>query len=265
MTWKAGQNMCLILMALDCHPKYKLIITGNRDEFYNRPTLPAHFWTEEPKILAGLDIVKQGTWTGITTEGRFAAVTVYREPKSYPSNMPSRGLLATQFLKSSETSVEFMRHLVSRGNLYKGFSLLAGDVDTIYYLSNRENIVRKLDKGLHGLSNNLLDVPWPKVTRGLQALSNCLAQEEVYVDDIWKIMANQEIPPDKELPDTGIGIELERLLGPAFITSSKYGTRATTVLMVDRNKRVRFWERSFENPHSGQHTDAYYEFTIAPG
>lgn len=257
--------MCLILMALDCHPKYKLILTGNRDEFYNRPTLPAQFWTEEPHILAGLDIVKQGTWTGITTEGRLAAVTVFREPKSYPSNMPSRGLLATQFLKSCETSEEFMSNLVSKGNLYKGFSLLAGDVDAIYYLSNRENVVRKLDKGLHGLSNNLLDVPWPKVTQGLQALSGCLAREDVDVADIWNIMGNRDIPSDKELPDTGIGIELERLLGSAFITSSKYGTRATTVIMVDRKNRVRFWERSYENPQSGQHTDAFYEFAISPG
>ncbi|NMC27578.1 MAG: NRDE family protein [Syntrophomonadaceae bacterium] len=257
--------MCLILMALDCHPKYKLIISGNRDEFYDRPTLPAHFWAEDPNILAGMDIVKQGTWTGITTAGRFAAVTVFREPKSYPSNMPSRGLLAAQYLKSRETGEEFMSHLVNRGNLYKGFSLLAGDVDTIYYLSNRENIVRKLDKGLHGLSNNLLDVPWPKVTRGLQSLSECLAHEEVNIADIWNIMANRDIPEDRELPDTGIGIELERLLGSAFITGSKYGTRATTVIMVDRHNRVRFWERSFENPQSGQHTDAYYEFMISPG
>jgi len=257
--------MCLILMALNCHPKYKLIIAGNRDEFYDRPTLPAHFWTEEPRILAGIDTVKQGTWTGITTEGRFAAVTVFREPKSYPSNLPSRGLLAAHFLKSSETSEEFMSNLVSMGDLYKGFSLLAGDVDTIYYLSNRENIVRKLDKGLHGLSNNLLDVPWPKVTRGLQALSGCLAKGEVNVADIFAVMADQAIPPEDELPDTGIGIELERLLGSAFITSSKYGTRATTVIMVDRNNRVRFWERSFVNPQSGKHTDSYYEFTIYPG
>jgi len=255
--------MCLILMALDCHPKYKLVITGNRDEFYDRPTKPAHFWTEEPRILAGIDTVKQGTWTGITTEGRFAAVTVFREPKSYPSNMPSRGLLAAQFLKSRETSAEFMSQLVSRGNLYKGFSLLAGDVDTIYYLSNRENNVRRLDRGLHGLSNNLLDVPWPKVTRGIQALSGCLAGEEVNVADIWNIMANRDIPADNELPDTGVGVELERMLGPAFITSSKYGTLATTVIMVDRNNRVKFWERSFGNPQSGSHTDVYYEFTIS--
>lgn len=254
--------MCLILVAYDCHPRYKLVVTGNRDEFYNRPSLAADFWPENPSILAGRDLVKGGTWTGITTGGRFAAVTVYREPVKYPPHLPSRGLLATDFLSSDDAPEVYMEKLAGDGSRYKGFSLLAGTFESLYYFSNRENRIHKLEQGLHGLSNNLLDVPWPKVTKGIKALADCLQHEEINVKQLFAIMADKEIPEDQELPDTGVGLARERMLGPACIVSPTYGTRTTTVMMVDRDNQVNFWERSLESEQSATWNGVHYEIKI---
>lgn len=251
--------MCLILIANDCHPRYKLVIAGNRDEFYSRPTAAAGFWPEKPAILAGKDLIKGGTWMGITTAGRFAAVTVYREPAKHPPHLPSRGLLAANFLGSKDAPEVYMEKIAHEGPGYKGFSLIAGTFESLYYLSNRENVVRKLDQGLHGLSNNLLNVPWPKVTKGIKALGDCLQHEDVRVEQLFAIMADQEIPPDRDLPDTGVGLERERMLGPACIVSPTYGTRETTVLMVDRDNRAQFWERSLESLPSRSWKQVYYQ------
>lgn len=254
--------MCLILMACDYHPRYKLVVAGNRDEYYSRPTLPAAFWPENPAILAGKDLVKGGTWTGITTRGRLAAVTIYREPVKRCPHIRSRGLLVTDFLNGNDPAQTYMENLAARGDEYKGYSLLAGTIDSLYYLSNRENIVRRIDKGLHGLSNSLLDVPWPKVTKGLQALSDCLQQDEVEAEQLFEIMANRETPDDEALPDTGVGLEWERLLGAMCIVSPKYGTRATTVILVDRNNRVQYWERNLDPELSGKREQVHYEFQV---
>jgi len=254
--------MCLILIAYDYHPRYKLIVAGNRDEYYNRPTLPTTYWPENPAILAGKDLIKGGTWTGITTKGRFAAVTVYREPFNYPPHLQSRGVLAANFLEGDDSAEVYMENLVASGDDYKGYSLLAGTIDSLYYLSNRENTIHRLDKGLHGLSNNLLDVPWPKVTKGLQALSDCLQQDEVKAEQLFEIMADKEQPDDKDLPDTGVGLERERLLGPMCIISPNYGTRATTVILVDRENRVQFWERSLDSLRSGTWEEVRYDFQV---
>jgi len=139
-------------------------------------------------------------------------------------------------------------------------NLLAGTFDSLYYLSNRENTIHRLDKGLHGLSNNLLDVPWPKVTKGLKALSDCLQQDEVKAEQLFEIMADKEPPDDKDLPDTGVGLERERMLGPMCIVSPNYGTRATTVIMVDRQNRVQFRERSLDSVCSGIWEEVHYDF-----
>jgi uncharacterized protein with NRDE domain len=145
---------------------------------------------------------------------------------------------------------------------YKGYSLLAGTVDSLYYLSNRENTIHRLDNGLHGLCNNLLDVPWPKVTRGLKALSDCLQQDEVKAEQLFEIMADKEPPEDKDLPDTGVGLERERMLGPMCIISPNYGTRATTVILVDRTNRVQFWERSLDSVLSGNWEEVHHDFQV---
>ncbi|MCX5779262.1 MAG: NRDE family protein [Firmicutes bacterium] len=254
--------MCLILLAYDCHPRYKLVVAANRDEYYSRPTQSARFWPENPAILAGKDLIKDGTWTGITTTGRFAAVTVYREVSTYPAHLPSRGLLAANYLASHEAPEVYMERLVNESADYKGYSLLAGTFDALFYLSNRENKVRKLDKGLHGLSNNLLDVPWPKVTKGIKSLAVCLQEEEIEVEHLFAIMADRERPDDRDLPDTGVGLEMERMLGSACIVSPNYGTRATTIILVDRNNKVEFWERSLVSGASDPWQEVHYQAQV---
>jgi uncharacterized protein with NRDE domain len=254
--------MCLIFLAYDYHPQYKLVVAANRDEYYSRPTLAADFWPDNPSILAGKDLIKGGTWMGITTTGRFSAVTTYREPLIYPPHLPSRGLLAKNYLNSNDAPEVYMENLVNKASEYKGYSLLAGTFESLYYLSNRENIIRKLDKGLYGLSNSLLNVPWPKVTKGIKALADCLQHDDIKVEHLFAIMADKEPPDDKDLPDTGIGLERERMLSPACIVSPNYGTRATTVILVDHDNQIKFRERTLDPAQSGTWSEVSYELQV---
>ncbi|MGE5381331.1 MAG: NRDE family protein, partial [Methylocystaceae bacterium] len=121
-----------------------------------------------------------------------------------------------------------------------------------------------IEKGIHGLSNNLLDVPWPKVTRGIHMISNCLQHEDIEVEQLFTIMGDRELPSDQDLPQTGVGIEMERMLGPMFVTSPGYGTKSTTVLLIDCDQRVRFWERSYKPGQLEPWNQVYQEFEIHP-
>lgn len=255
--------MCLVLWANDCHDKYKLLIAANRDEYYHRPTLPAGFWPESPTILAGRDLKEGGTWMGITTNGRFATLTNYRDPSSFNPKAPSRGRLVLNYLEADISPKSYMLKLLPEKAKYNGYNLLAGTVDEIYYFSNREKQVRKVDRGFHGLSNSLINVPWPKLVKGVKGLKNCLASSVVDVEDLFKIMADREPADDHELPSTGVSLEMERMLSPLFIESASYdyGTRTTTVILIDRNNHVQFWERSF-TVGKNQHQDVYYHFQV---
>ncbi|NLL51819.1 MAG: NRDE family protein [Peptococcaceae bacterium] len=254
--------MCLILFAYDCHPNYYLVVAANRDEFYNRPTLPAAFWPESPNLLAGKDLQMGGTWMGITTTGRFAAITNYREKGTHPRTL-SRGLLVREYLCGSESPTNYINTLNDRGTEFNGFNLLLGDTQGLYYYSNREKILHRVEKGYHGLSNSLLDVPWPKVSKGTKALADCLTSEELIKERLFEILADRERPADHELPQTGVSMEWERTLSPAFIVSPDYGTRCSTVLLIDRCGHVRFWERSFSPGKPEQFHELTYEFDIS--
>ncbi|NLT20879.1 MAG: NRDE family protein [Syntrophomonadaceae bacterium] len=239
--------MCLIIFAYDYHPRYKLIVAANRDEFYQRPTLPAAFWEDKDEILAGRDLQEGGTWMGISTRGRFAALTNYRDPSTYKKIAPSRGHLVQNYLSSSIGPEVYLETLPDGGAAYNGFNLLLGNHDSLYYYSNRERLVREVAPGVHGLSNSLLDVPWPKVTKGINELTRILEDEHIDTEKLFTIMRDRELPPDQDLPETGVGLEMERVLAPAFVMSPEYGTRLTTVILIDRNNKVQFWERSFLN------------------
>lgn len=256
--------MCLILWANDYHDKYKLVVAANRDEFYRRPTLPAAFWPDNQSILAGQDLKEGGTWMGITTSGRFATLTNYRDPHNFNPNAPSRGKLVQKYLESSLSTEDYMQNLRREGMQYNGFNLLAGTWADMYYYSNREMIVRKVGKGIHGLSNSLIDVPWPKVTRGVQAMEICLQGPEVEIESLLQLMHDNEVPADSELPSTGVSLELERMLSPLFIKSDGYGTRTTTILLIDRNHNARFWERSYNPLCHDAFSERVYEFEIKP-
>lgn len=254
--------MCLILFAYDCHPRYRLVVAANRDEFYNRPTLPADFWADNPDILAGKDLREGGTWMGITAAGRFAALTNYRDPSSYKPQAPSRGHLVHKYLDNDFGPEYYLDRLPDGGAAYNGFNLLLGNYDFLYYYSNRERLIRKVDRGVHGLSNSLLDVPWPKVTRGTRVLAELLQNEDIEARDLFAMMADQEQPDDSDLPETGVGLEMERMLAPIFVTSENYGTKLSTVILVDRDHNVRFWERSYLNIQADEWNEVYYEFKI---
>ncbi len=158
--------MCLIVFAWRQHPDFPLIVAANRDEFYERPTLAADFWADHPEVLGGRDLKEMGTWLGITRKGRFAALTNYRDPLHVRADAPSRGWLVRDFLTGERGAEDYLARLRDRGAAYNGFSLILGDAAGLYYYSNRgEEGPAALAPGVYGLSNHLLDTPWPKVRR----------------------------------------------------------------------------------------------------
>lgn len=254
--------MCLILFALDAHPEHRLVVAANRDEFYARPTAPAGWWPDAPEVLAGRDLRAGGTWMGVTRGGRFAAVTNYREMAPPPPDAPSRGALVTGFLRAEGGAGEWMRALAPRALAYAGFNLLAGEAGgPLLWLSNRaEEGPRELGPGVYGLSNALLDTPWPKVERGKAGLRAALAGAgEALEASLFRVLADAEPAPDAALPRTGVGTERERALSSLFIATPEYGTRSSTVLLAGRDGRVRMTERRLD-PASGTWTESRFDF-----
>lgn len=235
--------MCLILFAWRTHPDYPLLVAANRDEFFDRPSEQANFWTDAPQLLAGRDLLAGGTWLGITTGGRFAAITNYRDPQM-PAAARSRGELTCNFLLSDDKPETYVRDVVHLGSNYAGFNLLVGTSDELYYCNNQTSQSLPLAPGVYGLSNHLLDTPWPKVQRGKQRLTELLSRT-VDSEDLLALLADPEAAPDDMLPNTGVGTIRERLLSPAFITGDNYGTCCSTALIVDQRGDVVFHERTF--------------------
>jgi uncharacterized protein with NRDE domain len=246
--------MCLIFLGVDAHPKYRIVIAANRDEFYDRPTAPASFWNDAPELLAGRDLRAGGTWLGITRTGRMAALTNYRDPTLNKESAPSRGKLVSDFLLSSETPALYLEQLSQNARQYNGFSLLVGQKGQFYWYSNRGDAIRKLSSGIHGLSNHLLDTPWPKVSKGKEEVGRILAQKDMSPGDFFAFLNDGTMVEDKFLPDTGVGLEWERILSPIFISSPTYGTRSSTVILVDRSGLTTFVERSFGKEAEGYST-----------
>lgn len=238
--------MCLILFAYKVHPTYKLIIAANRDEFYGRETAPAHFWEDHPEVLAGRDLEKMGTWMGVTKNGRFAAVTNYRDPKEITDGKLSRGELVSSFLNSSENPEDYLRIMERNAGLYPGYNLLVGGPNDLYYFSNITKKSTKIEQGIHGVSNHLLNTEWPKVKLGKENLAEILTQkDEKIIESLFALLQKSDVAPDESLPSTGVTLELERLLSPIFIKSEGYGTRSSTVLLMNENEIV-FNERVYK-------------------
>jgi uncharacterized protein with NRDE domain len=258
--------MCLISFAWKAHPAWRLAVAANRDELYARPALPAGWWADAPRVLAGRDLRDGGTWMGITRDGRFAALTNFRDPGfAQRADAPSRGALVADFLRGSEDAEAYARRVSADAARYNGFNLLVGDGDGLFYLSNRAEGVRRLEPGVYGLSNHLLDTPWPKVVRAKRsmadALANAGADADAWDSGLWEMLADRVVAADDDLPDTGVGAERERLLSPPFITSDVYGTRASTVLTVASDGEVRLVERSVAPGQDGW-TESRHAFRI---
>ncbi len=240
--------MCLIALAWQAHPEFPLIVAANRDEFYGRPALPARFWEDAPSVLAGRDLEAGGTWLGVTRQGRFAALTNYREPGA-AKGMRSRGLLVSRFLEGHDTPHDHAQTVAAEGSEYSGFSLLLGTPDSLVAVSNRGLAPTRMAPGIHGLSNHLLDTPWPKVEKAKAGLAAAL-HAPVMEEALLGMLADAEPAAEPRLPDTGVGLAMERLLSPLFIRSSGYGTRVSTVLQL--GARTRFLEQTFDQGEPGE-------------
>ena len=238
--------MCLILLAHHAHRDYPLVVAANRDEAFARPAAPAAFWSDEPRIFAGRDLKQGGTWLGVTRAGRFAAVTNYRDPTAPRSAPLSRGALVRAFLAGEADAEQYFSEVSLRAAQYNGFIAIAGDIGRLCWFSNRSPGVQPVTPGVHGLSNHLLDTPWPKIQRARQILGTLLdAAESELRSALFKVLADRTPAPDHELPDTGVGLQRERELSSVFVSGEHYGTRASTLLLVHRDGRVLFVERSY--------------------
>lgn len=254
--------MCLLFIAHKSHPLYKLIVAANRDEYYERPTEKAAFWNESPGVLAGRDLRAGGTWLGITRKGKIAAITNYRDPKSINTSAPSRGRLVSDFLSKGTSPLEYLNSISTNANQYNGFNLIVGEKDEIYWYSNRGEGAEMLSPGMYGLSNHLLNTPWPKVKKIKSAFQKLLSQgAEIDPEMIFEILFDKSTPNDNSLPDTGVGLEWERILSPVFIASSTYGTRSSTIILIDFKNHATFIEKTFDSDiYNGK--SVKYEFVI---
>ena len=221
--------MCLILFSLNPNDQFNLVLAANRDEQYGRPSSAADFWGDHPNVLAGRDLSAGGTWLGVTRNGRFAAVTNFREDPPYPIPPKSRGELTANFLIGNDSPHHYLNQVTQLGDEYRGFNLVVGDGNEYCYLSNREGIVRHLNSGCYGLSNQLLDCDWPKVIQGRNRLST-LAAEQMNSKNLYPLIL-----------DDGD----ERAFSQSFIRSERYGTTASTVLSFSQSGNVTFEERTF--------------------
>ncbi len=239
--------MCLILFAFKAHAAYPLVVAANRDEAYARPSAPAAFWRDHPRLYGGRDLELGGTWMGLTLDGRFAAVTNFRDGVPKGTAPRSRGELTGGYLTGAQDAKSYLQTVAARKTQYAGFGVLAGDLNALWFLSNHGNGVQPIAPGVHGLSNHLLDTPWPKVTSGKHELGLLLADNAPDLPEkLFAMLADRSVAADNALPDTGVGIQREKTLGPKFIAADdRYGTRASTVIIVRRDGGVTYAERRF--------------------
>lgn len=237
--------MCLITFAYKVHPKYPVILAANRDEFYERPTALAHWWEESNQALGGKDLQAGGTWMGLHLNQRFAALTNIREPHLFKKEAPSRGHLVRDFILSDQSPESYLATLDQQAQAFNGFNLLLAQGESWYYYSNRQPEIQALRPGIYGLSNDLLDTPWPKVKKAKSLMESVAGQAEPHPTSLLEGLYDKETAPDTELPETGVPLDWERKLSAMHIQTPHYGTRATTVLMIDHQGNGTFLEKSF--------------------
>jgi len=254
--------MCLIAFSYKNDPRYDLVFLANRDEFYERPTRAAQFWENYPHLVAGKDLVAGGTWMGITRNGYFSALTNYRDPSTFKEDPPSRGHLVLNYLVEENDPEFYIKNVISVSDQYNGFNLLAGNLDELVYYTNQKENFSMLAPGLYGLSNHFLNTSWPKVEQAKTDLQNILDENNFSEEALFELLKQNQRAPDNKLPDTGIPKELERAVSPIFIQTEKYGTRSSTILLVDKKGRVTFEERRYKKGTKKVEESNRYEFEI---
>lgn len=252
--------MCLIVFAHQIHPEYPLALAANRDEFYQRPARPAHFWEQRPSLLAGRDELLGGTWLGISRNGRFAAVTNYREGQQ-PAAPRSRGELPLNFLTGHDSALAYALGIREHDDDYNGYNLLMHDGEQLVYCGNRHPRIEPLAPGLYGLSNHLLDTPWPKVRLAKTNLQALLSQHELSPETLLRTISHREPFSDNELSKTRVHPNWKLSLSPPFIDTDGYGTRSSTALLISNTGKVRFLEQNYDRG-STLGAPRYYEFQL---
>ncbi|MBC8046286.1 MAG: NRDE family protein [Fimbriimonadaceae bacterium] len=249
--------MCLINFAFQYHPKYKFILVGNRDEFYNRPTKELHWWEDHPDILAGRDLKDGGTWMGMSRDGKIAVLTNYRDLKNIKNDAPSRGIILNKYLSGEIPLDEFHIFLKTQGRFYNGFSLLYGTTSEFYYFANKDERWQMIMPGIYGLSNAFLDTAWTKLVQSKKMFTELIETDIIDEQRLINMMHNTGYAEDNSLPLTGIPLELEKKLSAMFIETENYGSRLTTFISIDKKDIVVYHEKSYHPPG-----DAVYTFQI---
>lgn len=253
--------MCLISLQLSQHDSYKLILVANRDEQYDRPSLPAHFWPDHPDLLAGKDLSEYGTWLGITKQGRIAAVTnSYLTTDQESDKKLTRGNLVVDYLTGSMDPVEYLEQVRQQRTDYNGFNLIVGSSDSIHHYNNILDEYNVLQTGNHAVSNATLDIPWPKVTLTKAAMAEMASSSPLDEEAILRIMADRTPPPDDQLPDLPLPLPIKRAVSANFIQTERYGTRSTTLILIDHSDQVTFVERSYLP--DGTNSDVRFSFRL---
>lgn len=244
--------MCLITFSVRQHPDYPLILLANRDEFFDRPTEPLHHWTDNPTIYGGRDLKAKGTWLAINSFGRWAALTNFRDPQM-PEGATSRGELVVNCLNTKQPLKEWFSTLKTQADRYSGFNFVAGDLNTgeVRFYSNREQNDRRLPSGCFAISNGNFDDDWPKNRFIRTQLIRYLESNQLHSDALFELLNQSKPFAPQDLPETGIPADIEQSLSsvfiPAFpINGRDYGTRSSSIILVDRLQKVRFYERHFD-------------------
>lgn len=237
--------MCLIAIAVAPTPDLRLVVAANRDEFHDRPSSPACWWPDAPDVLGGRDLRAGGSWLALRRDGRFAAVTNVRRMEASAPGARSRGALVRDFVTGDVDATTFAERLAAQATRHGGFNLLAYDGRHAVWAGTAQGYRwRVLEPGVHVVSNADLDTPWPKCRRLAEAMQRAIGQDiDIDTDLLFTALADTRPAADEELPDTGVGIALERMLSPPFVRSPPYGTRASTVVVVPRASEARFLER----------------------
>ena len=236
--------MCLIVFAWKLHPDYPLILAGNRDELYARPTKDMHWWPDAPSLLAGRDLQAGGSWLAVSKGGRFAAVTNYRENWQRKTALRSRGEFVRDYAGGDEHPLAFVQGI--DGGQYAGCSVLASDGADMVYWSNRGDEATLLESGIYGLSNASLDTPWPKLVRCRARLASTISENDISVTSLFRILADKTPVPASEVVADEFPFELARALSAPFIVTPEYGTRCSTALLIGADGLVEVGERRFD-------------------
>jgi uncharacterized protein with NRDE domain len=240
--------MCLLVLAWLKHSRYRLVVAANRDEFHDRPAAPLGWWNDDARVLAGRDLRAGGTWMGVTRQGRFGVVTNFRDLESPPAaDAPSRGRLVPDFLSNDLEPAGFLERLNGSAAQFAGFNLLLATGRSLHYFSNRDaSGPRELGPGLYGLSNHLLDSPWPKLIRTRERFVATIGSDEIDAARLFDALADREPADRASLPDTGLPPDWERALSSPFVLHGRYGTRSSTVLLAGHDGRTVVMERRFD-------------------